>query len=295
MKNVIKAENLTKKFKSFTLGGLDFEIPQGFSTALIGANGAGKTTLLDTLCGITEKTDGTVTYFGRETDVEVVKERIGYCAAQAMFPQTWNMQDIAVSCDAAFEGFSRERFAAVCEEMGVGSELGAKKKKQIMRLSDGNKMRVYLAAVFARETDLLVLDEPGSNLDPLMRDRLCDRFRKYIEDGDGEKSIIFSTHNISDMENAADYVIFMSAGRIIERGFTEDLKEKYVIVRDDIATYERVKQYLITRSKNSTVYDGLALASDSAKIKAEGAAVEVPNLQQLSIELLKMSEEEQSK
>lgn len=290
MKNAIKAEGLTKKFKGFSLGELDFEIPAGFSTALIGANGAGKTTLLDVLCGIVEKTAGTVTYFESESDPEQVKERIGYCAAQAMFPQTWDIHDIAVSCEAAFRGFSRERFAAICEEMGVGSELG-KKKKALMKLSDGNKMRVYLAAVFARETELLVLDEPGSNLDPLMRDRLCDRFRRYIEDGDGEKTILFSTHNISDMENAADYVIFMSAGKIVERGFTEDLKEKYIMVRDDVATYERAKNLLLTRSKNNTVYSGLALASDREKVEEIGAAAEIPNLQQLSIELLKMSEE----
>ncbi|MCM1336016.1 MAG: ABC transporter ATP-binding protein [Bacteroides sp.] len=294
MKNAIKAEGLAKKFKGFTLGGLDFEIPAGFSTALIGANGAGKTTLLDVLCGIIEKSAGAVTYFGSETDVEEVKERIGYCAAQAMFPLTWTLRDVAVSCETAFRGFSREKFAALCEEMGVSSELG-KKKKPLMKLSDGNKMRVYLAAVFARETDLLVLDEPGSNLDPLMRDRLCDRFRKYIEDGDGEKTILFSTHNISDMENAADYVIFMSAGRIVERGFTEDLKEKYIMVRDDVATYERVKPLLLTRSKNSTVYSGLALARDREKIEAIGAAAEIPNLQQLSIELLKLSEESEGK
>lgn len=290
MKNAIKAEGLTKKFKGFTLGELDFEIPAGFSTALIGANGAGKTTLLDVLCGIMEKSAGEVTYFGKETDAEEVKERIGYCAAQAMFPMTWDVRDIAASCEAAFQGFSRERFAAICEEMGVGSELG-KKKKAIMKLSDGNKMRIFLAAVFARETELLVLDEPGSNLDPLMRDRLCDRFRKYIEDGDGEKTILFSTHNISDMENAADYVIFMSAGKIVERGFTEDLKEKYIMVRDDIATYERAKGFLLTHAKNSTVYSGLALASDRERVEEIGAAAEIPNLQQLSIELLKMSEQ----
>ena len=83
-------------------------------------------------------------------------------------------------------------------------------------------MRVFLASAFARETDLLVLDEPGSSLDPLMRDRLCDRFRDYIDSGNGERSIIFSTHNIADMENAADYVIFMDNGKVVEQGFTED-------------------------------------------------------------------------
>lgn len=290
MKNAIEAKSLTKRYRNFTLGALDFAVPEGFSTALIGANGAGKTTLLDLLCGITGISGGSVTYFGEETEVENVKEKIGYCAAQAMYPFSWSVRDIALSCEAGFSGFSRDKFAAICEEMGIGSELSGK-KKPMYKLSDGNKMRAALASVFARDTKLLVLDEPGSNLDPLMRDRLCDRFRSYLDEGDGAKSILFSTHNISDMENAADYVIFMSGGQIIEQGFTEDLKEKYIIVRDDVATYERVKAHLLTRSKNSMTYSGLALASERSEIEAFGAAAEIPNLQQLSIELLKLSEE----
>lgn len=291
METALKATRLTKEYKNFRLGEIDFEIPKGFATALIGANGAGKTTLLDVICGIVNKSSGEIVYMNGEKDATpAVKERIGYCAAQSLFPIDWNIKDIAISCEAAFKGFSREKFARLCAEMNIGSELD-KKKQSMMKMSDGNKMRAYLASVFARETDLLVLDEPGSNLDPLMRDRLCDRFRQYLDEGDGEKSIIFSTHNISDMELAADYVIFMSKGRIIEKGFVEDLKEKYIIVRDDIATYENTKKYLMTKSKNATVYCGLSLAENKAAIEEIGAATEIPTLQQLSVELLKMSEE----
>lgn len=291
MKTAIKASNLTKRFKNFTMGGLDFEIPMGFSTALIGANGAGKTTLLDVLCGITSKSEGETVYFNGDTEpTPAVKTDIGYCAAQNFYPAAWTVKDIAISCEAAFPNFSREKFALICEEMDVKSEL-EKKKTPLYKMSDGNKMRVYLASVFARETKLLVLDEPGSNLDPLMRDRLCDHFREYIDEGDGAKTILFSTHNISDMENAADYVIFMSGGKIVEKGFVEDLKEKYIIVRDDIATYETAKHYLLTKSKNPTVYSGLAYAENKTKIEEIGAAAEIPTLQQLSIEILKLYEE----
>ena len=90
MKSAISANELSKKYKSFTLGGLNFEIPKGFSTALIGANGAGKTTLLDVICGITSKSGGEITYFNGDTEpTPEVKERIGYCAAQSLFPLDW--------------------------------------------------------------------------------------------------------------------------------------------------------------------------------------------------------------
>lgn len=292
MDSILTARGLTKKYSKFTLGELDFDIPKGFATALIGANGAGKTTLIDMLCGVTMTASGEVTYFGNCKDISdsALRERIGYCASSAFFPQGWNAKDIAVSMEMAFESFDRKRFAQLCEQLEVDSE-NTKKPKPMYKQSDGNRMRTSLAAVFARNTELLVLDEPGSSLDPLMRDRLCDRMREYLEDGDGEKSIIFSTHNIADMENAADYAIFMDNGKIIEQGFVDDLKEKYIIARGAAEDYDKAKDMLMSHSKNRTVFDGLALAEKAEELARLGVDSEAPTLQQLSIGLLKYAEE----
>ncbi len=292
MDSILTAKGLTKKYSKFTLGELDFEIPKGFATALIGANGAGKTTLIDALCGVIRKTGGEVTYFGKDTDIDLpsVRERIGYCASNSFFPQGWTAKDIAMSMELAFSSFSREKFRSLCEELDVDSDI-AKKPKAMYKQSDGNRMRMSLAAVFARETDLLVLDEPGSSLDPLMRDRLCDRLRGYLDDGNGEKSIIFSTHNIADMENAADYAIFMDKGRIIEQGFVEELKEKYMIARGAAEDYDKVAHLLMSHNKNRTVFEGLILAENAEELARLGVDSEAPTLQQLSIGMLKYAEE----
>lgn len=288
----ITARGLTKEYSKFTLGGLDFDIPKGFATALIGANGAGKTTLIDILCGVIPRTSGDVGYFGEEKseDTPALRERIGYCASSAFFPQGWKAKDIAISMELAYESFDREKFAKLCGELEVDSEL-TKKARSMYKQSDGNRMRTSLAAVFARTTDLLVLDEPGSSLDPLMRDRLCDRMREYLEDGDGEKSIVFSTHNIADMENAADYAIFMDRGRIIEKGFVDELKDKYIIARGDIKQYSDAEKLLLSHSRTRTSFDGLALAENAEELAKLGVDSEAPTLQQLSIGLLKYAEE----
>ncbi len=292
MDSILTVKNLTKKYSKFTLGELNFEIPKGFATALIGANGAGKTTLIDMLCGVVNVTSGEAEYFGEKQSIETaaVRERIGYCASSSFFPQNWSAKDIADSMSVAFESFDRKRFTELCEKMEVDTP-DTKKAKPMYKQSDGNRMRTSLAAVFARTTDLLVLDEPGSSLDPLMRDRLCDRMREYLDDGNGEKSIIFSTHNIADMENAADYVIFMDNGKIIEMGFVEDLKEKYIIARGEAADYDKVKDMLMSHSKNRTVFDGLALSEKAEELASLGVDSEAPTLQQLSIGLLKYAEE----
>lgn len=289
----VSIKGLTKKYSKFTLGALDIDIPMGFSTALIGANGAGKTTLIDILCGVIHRSGGEVTYFGSEQDIASpeLRERIGYCASNSFFPQGFTAKDIAVSMELAYKSFDRKKFAELCEKLEVDSE-HTKKPRTMLKQSDGNRMRTCLAAVFARNTELLVLDEPGSSLDPLMRDRLCDRMRDYLDEGDGRKSIIFSTHNIADMENAADFAVFMDRGRIIESGFIEDLKEKYIIARGEAKDYEQAKPLLMSSSVNRTVFDGLALAENAEKLAEMGVDSETPTLQQLSIGLLKYAEEQ---
>lgn len=292
MDSILTAKGLTKKYSKFTLGELDFELPKGFATALIGANGAGKTTLIDMLCGVTLTTSGEVEYFGQSKDINdpAIRERIGYCASSGFFPQGWRAKDIAISMEIAYKSFDRKKFAQLCEQLEVDSE-HTKKAKPMYKQSDGNRMRTALAAVFARDTELLILDEPGSSLDPLMRDRLCDRMREYLDDGDGEKSILFSTHNIADMENAADYAIFMDNGKIIEQGFVEELKEKYIIARGAAEDYDKAQHLLMSHSKNRTVFDGLALAEHTEELARLGVDSEAPTLQQLSIGLLKYAEE----
>ena len=291
MEEVIKLDSLIKKYdRSFSLGPVNIAFPKGFSTALIGANGAGKTTLMDIICGITAKTDGEISYFGTAGDADDgdTKERIGYCASQGMFPAAWKIKDVALSMSLAFEGFDKERFFALLAGMDVPSD--KYKRKSLSQLSDGMRMRVCLASAFARDTDLLVLDEPGASLDPLMRDRLCERFRDYIDSGNGKKSIIFSTHNIADMENSADYAVIMDNGEVTEQGFTEDLKDKYIIISAEPDRKDELSGLMLTCSCSASMLSGLALCENKEKLMALGAVTERPTLSQLSVELLKLAE-----
>jgi len=293
MENVLKINNIMKKYSGFTLGEINTEIPAGFSTALIGANGAGKTTLIDVICGVTGKSGGSITYFDRsdDSDSSEIRNMIGYCSSSNFFPYDWNLRIIANTMGIAFDGFSRDRFRELCKKLKVGDP-NEKKQKKLIKMSDGNKMRVYLAAVLARDTKLLVLDEPASSLDPLARDMLCDLFREYIAGGSGDRSVLFSTHNIADMEYATDYAIFMADGKIIEQGFVEDLKEKYILVHGEADKRSEAEKLMLSFTGNSTNYDGIALAENTVQLSQLDAAVEKPNLQQLSVGILRKAEKD---
>lgn len=293
MENVLKINNIVKKYSGFTLGEINTEIPAGFSTALIGANGAGKTTLIDVICGVTGMDSGSTVYFGGSEGIDSskVRNRIGYCSSVNFFPFDWKLKNIRTSMETAFDGFSREKFAGLCKKFKLGDP-DEKKQKSLVKMSDGNRMRAYLAAVLARDTNLLVLDEPASSLDPLARDMLCDMFREYIAEGNGQKSIIFSTHNIADMEYATDYAIFMADGRITEQGFVEDLKEKYVLVHGEADKAEEAKKLMLSFNGNSTNFEGIAPAENTVLLSKLDTAIEKPTLQQLSVGILRKAEKD---
>jgi ABC-2 type transport system ATP-binding protein len=207
------------------------------------------------------------------------------------FPLTWDLKTIAEAMEIGFDNFDRNRCKDMCKRFKL-EDPTAKKTKKLMKLSDGNKMRTYLAAVLARNTELLVLDEPASSLDPLARDVLCEIFREYLAEGDGNRSIVFSTHNIADMEYATDYAVFMAGGKVIEQGFVEDLKEKYILVHGEADKCEKAKPYMLSCTSNSMNFEGIALAENLVKLTQLDTAVEKPNLQQLSVGILRKAEKD---
>lgn len=280
--NVIQINDIKKKFKGFQLDIPSLGIPRGFATALIGENGAGKSTLLNILAGIRLDYKGKITYFDGETDETIIRENIGYTSATGYFMPHWTIKSVGEASELLFEQFHLNRYKQLCTDLGLTGE-----NKTIHKLSDGMRMKAELAAVFARDTRLLLLDEPASPLDPLMRDKLCSMIRDYLDEGNGEKSVLFSTHNIADMENVTDYAIIIEQGKVVEAGFVEDLKEKYILVKGEKAESASAREFLIGFTTNNYGYEGLCLADNLEKLAGMDIATQTPTLSQISIAVMK--------
>lgn len=264
MSYAIQVSDIRKKYKGFTLEVPQCHIPKGFATALIGENGAGKTTFLNILAGIRLDYKGKIRYFDeKETNVDKVKERLGYTGPGSYFLPNWNIKQIAEISELLFDNFDTARYEQLCSELGIG---GGDTLKKVSGLSDGNRMKLTLAAVLARKTECLLMDEPASPLDPLMREKLCEMIREYLEEGNGEKSVVFSTHNISDMENVTDYCLIMEHGNIVEEGFVEDLKEKYVLVKGEAKDADAAKKVLYSMNSNPYGFEGICLSEHMEKL-----------------------------
>lgn len=286
-KCVVRAVNLQKKFKGFELSVPELRIPKGFATALIGENGAGKTTLLNLLAGIRLDFKGEITYFdeGEKMSGGKVQERIGYTAPNGFFLPHWTVNQVREISELLFDNFHRDRYWELCEELGIPINV----TKRVKELSDGNKMKLMLAAAFARDTELLILDEPASPLDPLMRDKLCDMLRGYLEQGGGERSVFFSTHNIADMESVTDYAIILEHGNIVEQGFVEDLKEKYLLVKGEAGDAEAAGEILFTMTKSAYGFEGICLSEKLDRLAGMDISVETPSLSQISVAVMKVN------
>ncbi len=293
MQSVIKVNHLQKKYKGFALNIEELHIPKGFSTALIGENGAGKTTLINILAGIRLDYKGEIQYFDRWSDKErekngnPIKEMIGYTGPNNYYLPQWTVKQVEEISRLLFEKFDAVKYEKYVEMLQISTADGKGKNKKISSLSDGNRMKLMLSGVLARETQLLLLDEPASPLDPLMRDVLCDLIREYIEAGQGEKSVFFSTHNIADMENVTDYAIIMERGRVVERGFVENLKEKYILVKGEVKDIPAAEKILYSITKNSYGYEGICLAEDMNKLAGLDVEVSTPTLSQISVAVMK--------
>lgn len=288
--DVITGKNIEKSFGSFKLDVPELHIPKGFATALIGENGAGKTTLLNILTGLRLDAKGDITYFGKYEGVEsdpYVKNSIGYVGSGYYYLPHWTTKQVEEITGLLFEDFDKEKFEKIAAALALDlkGKMGAPKK--VSELSDGNKVKLMLCGALARKTGMLIMDEPASPLDPLMRDNLCDLIREYLSNGQGERSVFFSTHNVADMESVTDYVMIMEKGKIVEEGFVEDLKEKYVIVKGEKENAAEARKVLFSISESNYGFTGVCLAEKLDALAGMNISTERASLTDICVAVMK--------
>lgn len=288
--SVVSGKHIIKKYKGFELNIPELKIPKGFATALIGENGAGKTTLIDILAGIRLDYKGELTFFGKYDDKarehdSIVKNSIGYTGTGAYFLPNWTLKQVKEVQELLFDDFDPAKYDEIVQKLAIMND-GSNNKK-VSALSDGNRVKLMLAGVLARNTKMLILDEPASPLDPLMRDKLCEMIRDYLCSNEGEQSVIFSTHNIADMESVTDYAIIVENGTVVEQGFVEELKEKYVLVKGEAKDAQAAREILYSITTGNYGYEGVCLAKNLDKLAGLDITCETPSLSQICVAVMK--------
>lgn len=220
--SVIHMSELTRRFGSTTaLDSVSLSLPRGAVYGLVGANGAGKTTLIKHILGLLKADSGVVRVFGIDPvdDPVGVLSRIGYLSEENDLPG-WMRVDELIRYSRAFYPAWDDGYA---EELRHTFALDPAAK--IKNLSKGQKARAGLLIALAYRPDLLVLDEPSSGLDPIVRRDILGAVMRTIAD-DG-RTVLFSSHLLDEVEQVADHVTMISQGKIVLSASLVAIKESH--------------------------------------------------------------------
>ncbi len=215
---VIRVHDVTKKFGNFTaLDKINLEVNQGEVYGFIGPNGAGKTTTIRILLGILKATSGAAQVFGLDAwaDAVEIHKRIAYVPGEvSLWPNLTGGEVIDLFVKLRGPNNKSRR-----EELIERFDLDPTKK--CGTYSKGNRQKVALIAAFASDADLYILDEPTSGLDPLMELVFQECIAEVKAAG---KSVLLSSHILSEVEKLCDRVSIIRQGRIIESGSLQELR-----------------------------------------------------------------------
>ena len=222
--SVIEISGLTRRFGAKTvLDAITLTIPRGGVYGLVGANGAGKTTLIKHVLGLLRAEAGSVRVFGRDpvADPVGVLSRVGYLSEENDLP-AWMRVEQLMRYSRAFYPAWDDRYA---EELLRAFALEPSAK--IRALSKGQRARAGLLIALAYRPQLLVLDEPSSGLDPLVRrDILGAAVRTIADEG---RTVLFSSHLLDEVEQVADHVTMIDRGRILLSAPLAEIKASHVV------------------------------------------------------------------
>ncbi|MGN7175071.1 ABC transporter ATP-binding protein [Paenibacillus sp. FSL R5-0490] len=216
--SLLKVTNLTKKFGKFTaLDGVNLELNAGEVLGFIGPNGAGKSTTIRVLLGILKATDGEVKLFNKDAwqDAVDIHKRVAFVPGDVnLWPNLTGGEviDLFIKLNGAANKAKREE---LIEKFDLDPS------KKCRTYSKGNRQKVALVAAFSSDADLFILDEPTSGLDPLMEKVFQECVLDVKRQG---KSVLLSSHILSEVEKLCDRVSIIRQGKIIESGTLSELR-----------------------------------------------------------------------
>ncbi len=272
---LLEVKNLSKHYKNFDLKDISFTLPKGYIMGYVGANGSGKTTTLNLITGILKCTEGVVQIDGlsREENEQAYKEKIGYVGDESYFPDHFKIKHIRTILKDFYPTFSVDKFDSFIRDWNLPE------KKPVKDFSRG--MMLMFASVLARDTKLLVLDEATNGLDPVMRTEVLKLLQEYVMDG--ERSVIFSTHILSDLEQIADYIYFIHGGRTVLYDAKDELIESFLLVKGESAKIPpALKKELIGMEENAYGFEAI-LPSEKAGLLGNAFLFEKPTIDQIVI------------
>lgn len=215
----ITIEQFTKRFGAqLAVDDLCLEVPQGSVFALAGQNGAGKTTTLRTLLNILQPSAGRLTVLGLDSIAGSLslRNRVGYLPEEPLYYSWMTVSEILRFTAAFYPAWDHDLAGSLVERLGLPRE------RRLRELSRGMQAKTGLALALAPRPELLILDDPTSGLDPVVRREFLETIIEEVQ-GEGG-TVLFSSHLLNELERVADEVAILHEGRLRLGGSLEELK-----------------------------------------------------------------------
>ena len=224
--NAIELKGLVKEYPGFRLGGLDLALPSGSIMGLVGENGAGKSTTIKLIMNAIKRDAGSVSVLGVDNQSRTfsdIKEDIGVVLDEAYYPEVLNAHNVGRVMANTYRRWEPDTYENYLRQFALPQD------KAFRDYSRGMKMKLAIAVALSHQAKLLILDEATSGLDPMVRDEILDIFNEYTRQED--RSILLSSHIVSDLEKICDYIAFLHKGQLLLCEEKDRLLEEYALVR----------------------------------------------------------------
>lgn len=230
-RNVLRITGLVKEYpRGGGVHGLDLSIDAGTSFGLLGPNGAGKSTTLKLIMGLLRPTSGTISVLDADVTAnpETVRRTVGYVPEhQHMYP--WmTVAELVWFTRSFYPTWNDDLCASLLEDYALAPD------KRVCELSNGMQTKLALVLALSHDPEFLVLDEPTTGLDPLVREEFLDKVHELVRQR--RRTILFSSHMMSDVERIADTIGIMNAGKLLIVAPREALLEQTICVRAVLRT-----------------------------------------------------------
>jgi ABC-2 type transport system ATP-binding protein len=277
----LEISGLEKSYPGFALRDIDLSLEQGFVLGLIGPNGAGKTTLLKAVADLVRPDAGEILLFGKPVSGHLrdAKRRMAFVHEQDYLYQDCTATQLGRIIAPFYHGWDHKRYAELMRRFGIDPG------KKIAGLSKGTKTKLRIAMAFSHGAQLIIMDEPASGLDPLVRREILDLIAEELARQDC--SVILSSHITEDLDRIADFVALIDHGSLVLQGPREELMESWSLVKGDPSLLGGLTDGEVRGARVSD-YGFTAITHERARL--EGAfpgefLFERPNLGDLMIHL----------
>ena len=259
----IELENVSKQYDGFLLDKISFKVIKGTVMGFVGQNGSGKTTTIKALLGINKIDEGNIKINGRDIlDKELVKGDIGVIFDEIPFQQNLKIYQLQRMLKYFFINWNDEVFLNYIKKFNLPL------KKKISELSKGMKMKLQIATCLSHNAKTLIMDEPTTGLDPVVRNEILNEFMDFMLDED--HSILISSHITSDLEKIADSITFIHNGKMLLSDDKNMILENFGIYRcADIKNIPIKEEDIVSIRKNEFGYEVMTRNITSYKSNIE--------------------------